>query len=117
MDISEEIKHRIEVARAEDKDAKLEDFQIRATENGYVLIHLKTKRAQLIYDADNEIHDLEQLFPGASKPCVRLFRKDSITERSGANSGRHCEVIKRYAWPPFLTNNCWEYAERRDTMH
>lgn len=63
MDIDEEIKARIRAAKVWDKDARLEDFQIKAAENGYVLINLKTRRAQLIYDEFSKLHDLEQLFP------------------------------------------------------
>jgi 5-methylcytosine-specific restriction endonuclease McrA len=64
VDIEEEIKARVRAAKAWDKESKLEDFQIKAAENGYVLINLKTRRAQLIYDELSELHDLEQLFPG-----------------------------------------------------
>ena len=63
MDIDEEIKARVRAAKAWDKDAKLEDFQIKAAQNGYVLTNLKTRRAQLIYDEFSELHDLEQLVP------------------------------------------------------
>lgn len=63
MDIDEEIKARVRAAKVWDKDAKLEDFQIEAVKNGYVLINLKTGRAQLIYDEFSELHDLEELFP------------------------------------------------------
>jgi hypothetical protein len=54
---------RIRAAKAWDKDAKVEDFQIKAGENGLVLINLKTRRAQLIYDEDSELRDLKELFP------------------------------------------------------
>jgi len=63
MDIEEEVRARVRAAKAWDKDAKLEDFQIKATENGYVLINLKTRRAQLIYDDQSELHDWARLFP------------------------------------------------------
>ena len=63
MNIEDEIKARIRAAKAWDKDAQLGDFQIKASGNGYVLINLKTRRAQLIYDDFSELHDLEQLFP------------------------------------------------------
>ena len=74
VDIDKEIMARINGAKAWDKDSKPEDFQIKAAENGYVLINLKTRRAQLIYDDDSELHDLHQLFPnlipfrGGKKP-------------------------------------------------
>ena len=45
------------------KDAQLGDFQIKAAENGYVLINLKTGRAELIYDELSKLCDLKQLFP------------------------------------------------------
>jgi hypothetical protein len=63
MDIDEEIMARIRAAKVWDKDSKLEDFQIKAAENGFVLINLKTGRAQLIYDENSELTDLEKLFP------------------------------------------------------
>jgi hypothetical protein len=63
MCIDDEIRARVRAAKAWDKEAKLEDFQIRAAENGYVLINLKTRRAQLIYDEFSELSDLQQLFP------------------------------------------------------
>jgi hypothetical protein len=63
MDIDEEIRARVRAAKAWDKEAKLGDFQIKVTENGYVLINLKTRRAQLIYDEFSELHDLEELLP------------------------------------------------------
>jgi hypothetical protein len=63
MIIDEEIMARIRATKAWDKEARLEDFQIKAAENGIVLINLKTGRAQLLYDEDSELHDLDQLFP------------------------------------------------------
>ena len=66
MVIDDEILARIRAAKLGDKDAKLEDFQIRPADNGYVLINLKTRRAQLLYDDDSELHDLEQLFPATT---------------------------------------------------
>jgi hypothetical protein len=63
MNIDDEILARIRAAKVWNKEAKLEDFQIKAAGNGYVLINLKTGRAQLIYDEFSELHDLEQIFP------------------------------------------------------
>ena len=63
MDIDEEIMARIRAAKVWDKDSKLEDFQIRAAENGFVLVNIKTGRAQLIYDENSELTDLAKLFP------------------------------------------------------
>ena len=63
LDIDSEILARIEGARAWDKDSRPEDFQIKAAANGYVLINLKTRRAQLIYDDDSQLGDLRALFP------------------------------------------------------
>jgi hypothetical protein len=62
MNIDEEILARIRAAKAWDREAKLDDFQLKAAENGFVLINLKTRRAQLIYDEDSELSDLDQLF-------------------------------------------------------
>jgi hypothetical protein len=67
MVIEEEILARIRAAKAWDKKARLEDFQVTAAENGFVLINLKTRRAQLLYDEDSELNDLEQLFPKNKK--------------------------------------------------
>jgi len=63
VDIDKEIMARINGAKAWDKDSKPEDFQIKAAENGYVLINLKTRRAQLIYDDDSDLGDFRKLFP------------------------------------------------------
>ena len=63
MDIDEEIRARIRATKAWDKDSRLQDFQVKAAENGYVLINLKTRRAHLIYDEDSELPGLETLFP------------------------------------------------------
>jgi hypothetical protein len=43
MALDDEILARIRAAKAWDKDAKPEDFQLRAAENGSVLINLKTR--------------------------------------------------------------------------
>jgi len=67
MFIDDEILARVRAAKAWDKDAKLEDFQLVAAENGFVLINLKTRRAQLLYDDDSELHDMEQLFPAGRR--------------------------------------------------
>ena|ERR1700722_1178567 len=61
--LDEEILARVRAAKVWDKDSRLEDFQIRAHENGLVLINLKTGRAQLLYDEDSELHDWQVLFP------------------------------------------------------
>ena len=67
MTIEQEIWARVQAAKAWDKDAKFEDFQIKPAGNGYVLINLKTRRAQLIYDDESELYDLDQLFPDSAK--------------------------------------------------
>jgi hypothetical protein len=61
MDLEQEILARIGAAKSLAPDAKVEDFQIRAGENGTVLINLKTGKAQLVYDDDSELHDLKDL--------------------------------------------------------
>jgi len=63
MNIDEEILARIRAAKAWDREAKLDDFQLKAAENGFVLINLRTRRAQLIYDEDSELTDFKTLFP------------------------------------------------------
>jgi hypothetical protein len=64
MDLDDEILSRIRAAKAWDKDSKLDDFQLRVGENGSVLINLKTGRAQLVYDDDSKLHDLDDLHVG-----------------------------------------------------
>jgi hypothetical protein len=66
--LDEEILARIRAAKVWDKDSRLEDFQIRAHENGLVLVNLKTGRAQLLYDEDSELHDWKVLFPNLVLP-------------------------------------------------
>jgi len=61
MELEEEILARVRAAKAWDKSAELTDFQLKAAENGSVLINLKTRRAQLIYDDESELHDIEQV--------------------------------------------------------
>ena len=61
MELGDEILARVRAAKAWDKDSKLSDFQLKASENGSVLINLKTRRAQLLYDDDSELHDLNDL--------------------------------------------------------
>jgi hypothetical protein len=63
MDIEDEIWARIRATKAWDKKARLEDFQVRAAENGFVLINLKTRRAHLIYDEDSELPGLDNILP------------------------------------------------------
>jgi hypothetical protein len=66
VSLDDEILARIRAIQALDKDAKLEDFQLRVAANGSVLVNPKTRRAYLIYDEDSEmtdLRDLEELFP------------------------------------------------------
>ena len=63
VSLDEEILARIRAAKVWDKDAKLEDFQLHAAGNGSVLINLKTRRAQLIYDEESVLQDWQELFP------------------------------------------------------
>ena len=74
MELDDEIISRIRAAKGWDKDAKLSDFQIRAFENGCVLVNIKTGKAQLIYDDESVLHDLDDLLPrklGDSKKPIR----------------------------------------------
>jgi len=61
--LDDEILARIRAAKVWDKNSRLEDFQIRAYENGSVLINIKTGQAQLLYDHDSELPDWNELFP------------------------------------------------------
>jgi hypothetical protein len=63
VSLDDEILARIRAAKVWDKDAKLEDFQLNVAGNGSVLINLKTRRAQLIYDEESELRDWQELFP------------------------------------------------------
>ena len=66
MSLDDKIRSRINAARSLDKYLTISDFQLKAAANGYVLINLKTRRAELIYDDDSErkeLTDLEELFP------------------------------------------------------
>jgi hypothetical protein len=63
MSLDDEILARIRAAKAWDKDSSPDDFQIRAHANGFVLINIKTGKAQLLYDEDSELHDWQELFP------------------------------------------------------
>jgi hypothetical protein len=48
----------IEAARVSDKEAKLEDFQLRIVANDLVLFNLKTGRTYLLADDDTEVASL-----------------------------------------------------------
>jgi hypothetical protein len=73
MSLEDEILARIRAAKAWDKDSELQDFQLRVAENGSVLINLKTRRAQLIYDEDSVLQDMQELFPN----LVTFVKQDS----------------------------------------
>ena len=61
VDLDQEIISRIHASKLWDKTSEVSDFQIKVAENGTVLINLKTRRAQLLYDDESELHDLEDL--------------------------------------------------------
>jgi hypothetical protein len=61
MELEQELLARVRAAKAWDKDAKLSDFQLKTTQDGSVLINLKTRRAQLIYDDESPLHDAAAL--------------------------------------------------------
>jgi hypothetical protein len=63
VSLDDEILAHIRAAKAWDKDAKTEDFQLNVAGNGSVLINLKTRRAHLIYDEYSELRDWQELFP------------------------------------------------------
>ena len=61
MDLDKEILARIHAAMSLNPGTKVQDFQVRVGENGTVLVNLKTSRAQLLYDDESKLHDLEDL--------------------------------------------------------
>jgi hypothetical protein len=63
MELEDEIISRIRAAKGWDKDAKIGDFQFRAFDNGSVLVNIKTGKAQLVYDDESVLHDLDDLLP------------------------------------------------------
>ena len=63
MELEDEINSRIRAAKGWDKDAKIGDFQFRAFDNGSVLVNIKTGKAQLIYDDESVLRDLDDLLP------------------------------------------------------
>jgi hypothetical protein len=67
MELEDEIVARMRAAKSLDKETKPGDFQIRVAENGSVLVNLKTGRAQLLYDDDSKLHDLEDLKINAAR--------------------------------------------------
>jgi len=63
MELEDEIISRIRAAKGWDKDANIGDFQFRAYDNGSVLVNIRTGKAQLIYDDESVLHDLDNLLP------------------------------------------------------
>jgi len=63
MELEDEINSRIRAAKGWDKDAKIGDFQFRAFDNGSVLVNIKTGKAQLIYDDESVLRDLDDVLP------------------------------------------------------
>jgi hypothetical protein len=51
----------IEAAKTWDKDAKLENFQLRVVANDLVLINLKTSRAYVLKDEESDLPDLQEV--------------------------------------------------------
>jgi hypothetical protein len=64
MDIDAEILARVRAAKAWDPSTRLEDFQIRATADGYILTNLKVGYSEFIFDESSSLDDLTQVFPG-----------------------------------------------------
>jgi hypothetical protein len=63
MELEDEIIARIRAEKSWNKEAKIDEFQFRAFENGSVLVNIRTGKAQLIYDDESVLHDLEDLLP------------------------------------------------------
>ena len=62
MELDDEIQARVRAAKLIDQESRnLDDFQLRAGENGSVLINVTTGRAQLLYDDESDLHDLKDL--------------------------------------------------------
>lgn len=61
MDLECEILARMRSEMLLDKVSRPSDFQVRAGNNGSVLVNLKTGRTQVVYDDASELHDLEDL--------------------------------------------------------
>jgi hypothetical protein len=63
VSLDDEILARIRASKVWNKESRPEHFQIKAHENGLVLINIKTGWAQLLYDEDSALHDWKELFP------------------------------------------------------
>lgn len=80
----------IEQAKTGDKDAKLEDFQLRIVAADLVLFNLKTRRTYVINDDDSELLDLPPALgpiAAAEPPQTRAsmaISAASIAVRSGS---------------------------------
>ena len=77
----------IEAAKTWDKDAKLEDFQLRVVTNDLVLVNLKTGRAYLLKDEDSEELELgviQELFPD----LVPFPKQDQPDDRALAETSQ-----------------------------
>ena len=61
MTLDDEILSRIRAAMKLDQRIQPSDFQLRAAGNGSVLINRKTGKAQLIYDEDSDLQDIQDL--------------------------------------------------------
>lgn len=72
MELEQEILAIIEAAKAWNKDADLSDFQFMATEDGSLLINLKTGQTQFIHDDESELLDLVQFLGRDSCPAASL---------------------------------------------
>lgn len=95
MDLEEEILARINAAKALDKTINVSDFQLKVGDNGSVLINLKTSRAQLIYDDDSKLHDIEDLLPasgGHEYLTAKVIHAGRTAQSSKDSDGSHASV-------------------------
>ena len=75
--LDDQILAYIEAAKLSDKNAKLEDFQLRMLGTDLILFNLKTRRSYILYDEDDE--------PLGQRPELRAIAK--------AESGRMTESM------------------------
>jgi hypothetical protein len=64
MNIEEKIIARVRAEQIWDTTARLEDFQLRGTPSGYILVNLKTGHRQFIFDDEPCSNDHWKYYSG-----------------------------------------------------